>query len=177
MLVRARMDWYVVIKTIKGRRYRYRQKTWREHGRVRTRSEYTGPAGGSDVVDAVTTIAAQVQNELATEIGSQKEWELGWDSEGEVFDWVQNNAPIDALIATLPVEIKEDSFGARYSPIEDRITLPPREVFFGAWDESPSETYYSTALHELVHNADVRIMPCRCCQRAYEAPERDCQSA
>jgi len=34
------MDWYIVIKTIKGRRYRYRQKTWREGGCVRTRSEY-----------------------------------------------------------------------------------------------------------------------------------------
>ena len=38
------MDWYIVIKTIKGRRYRYRQKTWREGKRVRTRSEYIGPA-------------------------------------------------------------------------------------------------------------------------------------
>jgi hypothetical protein len=42
------MDWYIVIKTIKGRRYRYRQKTWREGGRVRTRSEYIGPVNGSD---------------------------------------------------------------------------------------------------------------------------------
>ena len=40
------MDWYIVIKTINGRRYRYRQKTWREAGRVRTRSEYLGPADG-----------------------------------------------------------------------------------------------------------------------------------
>ncbi|MGO4869265.1 MAG: hypothetical protein ACLPGW_01425 [Roseiarcus sp.] len=37
------MSWYVVIKTIKGRRYRYRQRTWRENGRVRCKSEYIGP--------------------------------------------------------------------------------------------------------------------------------------
>lgn len=38
-----RMDWYIVIKTIKGRRYRYRQQTWRNGRRVRTRSEYISP--------------------------------------------------------------------------------------------------------------------------------------
>jgi hypothetical protein len=39
------MDWYIVVKTINGHRYRYRQKTWREGKRVRTQSEYIGPAG------------------------------------------------------------------------------------------------------------------------------------
>ncbi len=37
------MDWYLVIKTIKGHRYRYRQRTWRHGTRVRTRSEYLCP--------------------------------------------------------------------------------------------------------------------------------------
>ena len=37
------MDWYSVIKTIKGHRYRYRQQTWRHGARVRTRSEYLSP--------------------------------------------------------------------------------------------------------------------------------------
>jgi ADP-Ribosyltransferase in polyvalent proteins len=37
------MEWYVVTKRIKGRAYYYRQKTWREGKRVRTRSEYIGP--------------------------------------------------------------------------------------------------------------------------------------
>jgi hypothetical protein len=35
---------YRVIKTIKGRRYLYEQKTWREDGRVKTKSTYIGPA-------------------------------------------------------------------------------------------------------------------------------------
>lgn len=38
-----RMEWYHVIKTINGRRYVYRQVTWRADGRVKTRSEYLGP--------------------------------------------------------------------------------------------------------------------------------------
>ena len=39
------MDWYEVVKTINGRRYRYRQRTWRDAatGRMRTASEYLGP--------------------------------------------------------------------------------------------------------------------------------------
>ncbi len=37
------MEWYVVIKTIKGRRYRYRQQTWRQGKRVCTRSQYISP--------------------------------------------------------------------------------------------------------------------------------------
>lgn len=39
-------DWYFVVKTIKGRRYRYRQRTWREGDRVRTQSQYLGPVDG-----------------------------------------------------------------------------------------------------------------------------------
>ena len=44
------MGWYIVVKTIKGNRYRYRQLTWRdENGRVRCESHYLGraDAGGS----------------------------------------------------------------------------------------------------------------------------------
>jgi hypothetical protein len=43
------LDWYIVVKTIKGRRYHYRQKTWREGKHVRTRSQYIGPVGGDAV--------------------------------------------------------------------------------------------------------------------------------
>ena len=37
---------YTVIKTIKGRRYVYEQRTWRDGKRVRTESRYLGPADG-----------------------------------------------------------------------------------------------------------------------------------
>jgi len=36
------MDWYVVVKTINGHRYRYRQKTWRAGKSVRCESHYLG---------------------------------------------------------------------------------------------------------------------------------------
>ena len=35
-------DWYEVIKTINGRKYRYRQRTWKEDGKVRTQSYSLG---------------------------------------------------------------------------------------------------------------------------------------
>jgi hypothetical protein len=37
--------WYHVVKTIKGHRYLYAQRTWREGGHVRTQSRYIGKAG------------------------------------------------------------------------------------------------------------------------------------
>jgi hypothetical protein len=40
------MGWYRVVKTIKGHRYIYEQRTWREGKHVRTESRYIGPADG-----------------------------------------------------------------------------------------------------------------------------------
>ena len=40
------MGWYRVVKTIKGHRYVYEQRTWREGRHVRTESRYLGPADG-----------------------------------------------------------------------------------------------------------------------------------
>jgi hypothetical protein len=37
------MDWYRVVKTIKGHRYVYLQRTWRERKQVRCRCRYMGP--------------------------------------------------------------------------------------------------------------------------------------
>ncbi len=41
------VGWYRVVKTIKGHRYIYEQRTWREGKRVRTQSRYVGPAQDS----------------------------------------------------------------------------------------------------------------------------------
>src|SRR5258708_3811522 len=37
---------YIVIKTIKGRQYRYQQRTYRQGGKVRTETLYLGPVDG-----------------------------------------------------------------------------------------------------------------------------------
>lgn len=38
------MNWYRVTKTIRGKKYDYWQKTYREGGRVKTLNKYIGPA-------------------------------------------------------------------------------------------------------------------------------------
>lgn len=53
-------DWYPTIKTIKGKPYLYRQRTWREGGRVRSQSQYVGPIDvsgrpASEAEDSTTT--------------------------------------------------------------------------------------------------------------------------
>ena len=60
--------------------------------------------------------------------------------------------PIEAaerIIAGMPnpPEIQYAGSKAFYSPITDRITLPPRELF------TSSEEFYATALHETVHSS------------------------
>ena len=64
----------------------------------------------------------------------------------------RQNDPIEAaerIIAGMPnpPEIEYAGDKAYYSPITDRITLPPRELF-----ASP-EALYATAFHELAHSA------------------------
>jgi antirestriction protein ArdC len=54
-----------------------------------------------------------------------------------------------------PPEIEYAGDKAFYNPVTDRITLPPRELFISA-EEQTATTY-----HELAHYADFRIMP-RC---------------
>jgi antirestriction protein ArdC len=42
---------------------------------------------------------------------------------------------------------------AFYTLAQDRVTMPEREQF------KTADRFYSTALHELGHNAEIRIMP------------------
>jgi antirestriction protein ArdC len=68
--------------------------------------------------------------------------------------------PIEAaerIVAGMPnpPDLQYAGSKAFYSPMTDRITLPARELFASV------EEYYATALHEIVHYADFRIMP-RC---------------
>ena len=68
---------YTVIKTIKGRRYVYEQRTWREGKRVRTESRYLGPADGGQrpkglihkvaALVAANTLTAEERGTLAAE--------------------------------------------------------------------------------------------------------------
>lgn len=54
-------DFYEVIKTIKGRPYRYKQRTFRKGAKVCTESHYLGRASGADVARITREIASREQ--------------------------------------------------------------------------------------------------------------------
>lgn len=59
-------------------------------------------------------------------------------------EWVREHAP-EKLLADSGARIEHGGFAAFYSPEDDRIQLPERELFADAG------SYYGTALHELTH--------------------------
>ena len=152
------MDWYIVVKTINGRRYRYRQKTWRENGRVRTRSEYIGPADSASSKPASaarTELDAVVADEaFATLTDSnfvRTNWGLPWDLQREGDNGVQRVDAIDRLLVRLQVSLREANLGAFYRPSDDSITLPPMRAFTEFSGQTATQNYYGVLLHELVH--------------------------
>ena len=61
------MPWYQVVKTINGRKYLYRQRTYRAGGRVRTESQYVGAVDESGRA-AVLTLTTEDGGESAAVI-------------------------------------------------------------------------------------------------------------
>src|SRR5689334_22865693 len=60
------MGWYRVVKTVKGHRYLYEQRSWREGKKVRTESRYIGPAGDDKTGGgSITSPAASLAGGLA----------------------------------------------------------------------------------------------------------------
>lgn len=70
------MEWYRVIKTIRGRRYIYDQKTYRENGRVRTLNRYIGRATGIQAKCVYHGTLAKFENFDLRYAGSN----TGWDN-------------------------------------------------------------------------------------------------
>jgi hypothetical protein len=94
------MDWHIVIKIIKGHRYRYRQKTWRENGRVRTKSEYLGPVVERDsVADAYDVLTGNAE--------CRDRSRLGWAGRDETRPYATERAdarrehPIEEFLKSL----------------------------------------------------------------------------
>jgi antirestriction protein ArdC len=57
----------------------------------------------------------------------------------------------EAFVAATGAKIDHGGTRAFYRPSTDSIQLPPREAFIGTSTSTPSESYYSTLLHELTH--------------------------
>ena len=158
------MEWYVVIKTINGHRYRYRQKTWREGDRVRTRSEYIGPADGPTsarptpvAAKIVPTIPAPSMGEtvgasLNALLGRQsKDWDHAWSARRRGPSLVKRNAKVDKTLRALQILYTHSISGAYYSPLEDVVNIPPTRCFFDTEKQTAAQAFYVVLFHELVH--------------------------
>jgi hypothetical protein len=152
-----RMDWYVVIKTING--HRYRQKTWRDGKRVRTRSEYIGPAGECDLADRpdrspISPPVIDSKEALDTLVNTDCaaiKWRQSWSKDRKGLNVVSRSEPIEQALTTLQVVRSSLPIGCFYNPGRDTLNMPTPELFRNSRHESATSAYYTTLLHELVH--------------------------
>lgn len=167
------MDWYIVVKTINGHRYRYRQKTWREGKRVRTRSEYLGPAGDeSRIADlsGTTTLTLPFPESSHTQVtgfdpsitelafhaltdtdARSTKWEHGWSAKRRGRNLVRKDRRVERLLGVLKVMMTDDTTGAYYSPSFDIVNIPPTKCFEDKGGQTASQAYHVVLFHELVH--------------------------
>jgi hypothetical protein len=153
------MDWYIVIKTINGRRYYYRQKTRREGGRVRTRSEYIGPAGDAGLVGVggpspgppgptkqdVDGATELLQGETAAN------WGHHWARDRREASLVKKDARVERMLRGLDVKWTHNTRGAFYNPISGVVNIPPARCFIDKDGQTATQAYYVVLFHELVH--------------------------
>ena len=77
----------------------------------------------------------------------------GWKPPGrpDIPFGVEALSKVDEFIAATDATIRHGGTMACYRRPEDRIDMPERGLFVGSPTSTPTETYYSTLLHELVH--------------------------
>jgi antirestriction protein ArdC len=76
----------------------------------------------------------------------------GWKAPEPVLrDLVQSLEQVEAFVAATGADIQHVGDQARYRPGKDLIDMPPRERFIGSPTSTPTEAYYATLLHELIH--------------------------
>lgn len=158
------MGWYIVIKTIKGRQYRYRQRTWREGTRVRTESYSLGPLSGestgrSEPVGApANAVKALVRKHLLPALSALRDSSITppqrrvpWDASAASSGTFRSVPELDALVKATGARIGRSRDEAFYMPKADLIELPEARTFVEQDTLSATEAYYQTLLHELAH--------------------------
>ncbi len=76
----------------------------------------------------------------------------GWQPpEPQRRDLVRSLEHVEAFVGALNANIQHGGNVAQYRPGRDAIDMPPRSQFVGSMTSSPTEAYYATLLHELVH--------------------------
>jgi len=156
-------SWYRVIKTIKGRRYAYDQRTWREAGKVRCQSRYVGPAGGdggglSGGINTTGEDEAALIDKLfdhRTYIGVELPWGVRWSEPYQT----RLRFKVPEVVLRLPLAMgvsarsrawegdKDDEVpdGAWHDWEKDEMQLPDMSRFADVAD------YVGVVLHECAH--------------------------
>jgi len=173
------MDWYVVVKTINGHRYFYRQKTYRVGARVRTINKYLGPAGEA-VAGAPTQLPLPLTTTGPTRVEERKPrssfdrkkaehafelmmgakaagWRHHWDARRQEPVLVKRDSKIDGLPKKHGIRWTHNTTGCFYSPARDVVNIPPLRCFHDADGQSATSAYYVVVLHEVVHWTKRRV--------------------
>ena len=132
---------YTVLKIVRGRRYLYEQRTWREGKRVRTESHYLGPLDGGMRRSKKTSMLGKVgefiqrQGPLFSALDRYEELAAKQALEQEQ----KTIEARDAAMATM-----HDLYGMKAPVIDDRGAVVPaasQAVKGGATgEESPADT-------------------------------------
>lgn len=69
----------------------------------------------------------------------------------KVADGADDLGHVEAFLKASGADIRHGGDRAYYAPSSDYIQLPHKADFYGSKHSSPTEAYYSTALHELTH--------------------------
>ena len=74
---------------------------------------------------------------------------------------VQRNKKVEGFVGATQARVEHGFPKACYRRDLDMIQMPGTELFTGSHSSSATESYYSTLLHELTHNAEPSVMPRR----------------
>lgn len=105
--------------------------------------EASDPEDGEDVNGRLVARASSVFN--AEQVDG---WALDMPLQ---ISLVERINVVERAVAQIGAEVREGGSVACYSPAEDHVRMPAIERFLGSPTSTPTESYYSTLLHELTH--------------------------
>lgn len=154
-------DFYQVIKTIKGRPYRYKQRTFRAGGKVCTESHYLGPASDAEATRIRAEMALRKGGpsrpavrraiaRLADPAAAGTRWKKPWDNSSPRRQKVYRIEAFQRVITTCRAVINEAD-AAYYDWRNDRLGLPPQARFHRIDGGDADREFYHVVLHELAH--------------------------
>ncbi|WP_342154559.1 zincin-like metallopeptidase domain-containing protein [Methylorubrum sp. SB2] len=154
-------DFYQVIKTIKGRPYRYKQRTFRVGGKVCTESHYLGPATEAEAARIRADMALRKGGpsrpavrraiaRLADPAAAGSRWRKPWDNSSPRRQKVRRIEALQRIIASSGAFVNETD-AAYYDWTNDQLGLPPQARFHRVDGGDADQEFYHVALHELAH--------------------------